>query len=231
MANVWSIGNSKAASENDDTKEIGTSSCSIAASQGYEDGEKILFDGALDVINGIVASTNPPVTADVESAYAGGDLEKLKKMTSKILDTGVVGINFEDQVIGSDGQLYSIEEQSSRIVTIRKVAEKRGASLFINARTDLFFRGNDKDHPTLIDEAVRRVFAYKDAGANGFFAPGLENYNVIKNLCDQSPLPVNIIVQSMECMDKLLGIGVSRFSTGPFPYIAAIDTLKSFLKK
>ncbi|UNM06795.1 MAG: isocitrate lyase/phosphoenolpyruvate mutase family protein [Holosporaceae bacterium] len=209
---------------------IATSSWAIAQSCGFEDGETIPYDKVLEAISAIVKSSNIPVSADIEAGYCEGNLEKLKCNIASLLKTNVVGINFEDQIIKSPGHLCSIEEQSRRIKEIRLIAEQSQRPLFINARTDIFFRNNDKDHPKLLEEAIVRSKDYHKSGANGLFVPGLKDPKLIKSLCQQSLLPVNVMVSSIEEVKQFSGLGVSRFSTGPFPYIQSMNALRNFVK-
>ena len=131
-------------------------------------------------------------------------------------------------VVGGEG-LYSIEEQSERIATIREVANTLGIPFFINARTDLFLKNLPADDTReLVDAAVERAIAYSAAGATGLFAPGLRDAALIKDLCNRSPLPVNIfVIPGVPSNENLAELGVARISYGPGPYRQMIDWLKS----
>src|SRR6202008_688215 len=96
---------------------------------------------------------------------------QLADSISGLLDTGVVGINFEDRVVKGSG-LYSVERQARRIAAIRKAAARKGIDLFINARTDVFFE-HGENAAQAIGEALDRAEAYAAVGASGFFIPGL----------------------------------------------------------
>ena len=118
-------------------KAIATSSWSVAEAQGYRDGEAIPIALAEQIIARIAATVDAPVTVDFEGGYSEDDSE-LADNVSRLLDLGVIGINFEDRVVKGSG-LYGIDRQARRIAAIRKAAEQKGVALFINARTDLFF--------------------------------------------------------------------------------------------
>jgi len=120
-------------------------------------------------------------------------------------------------------------QQSARIRAIRNAADEKGISLFINARTDIFLKNlpaNDTEE--LVEEAIERAEAYADAGASGFFAPGLRNAELIKLLCERSPLPVNIfVIPGVPSNKKMADLGVARVSYGPGPYRQMIETLRT----
>src|SRR5665648_1200742 len=143
LFNIWDAGSAKAMQEIGE-KVIGTSSWSIAAAHGYNDGEKLPYDLVLANLRRIIASVNLPVTIDLEGGY-GKTTSEVKQTVTKVIEAGVVGINFEDQIIGGEN-LYSIEEQCSRIKAVREAAELMSISLFINARTDIFLKADFTNH-------------------------------------------------------------------------------------
>ena len=110
-------------------KVIATSSWSVAASHGFEDGEKLPFDLVLANVNRIAANIDLPLTIDLEGGY-GQNLDQLRKTIDEIIGAGVAGINFEDQIIDGS-ELYSIKDQCERIDIIRRCAEQVSIPLFI----------------------------------------------------------------------------------------------------
>jgi 2-methylisocitrate lyase-like PEP mutase family enzyme len=224
LFNVWDAGSSKAVAESG-AKAIATGSWSVAAAQGFYDAEALPMKLALENISRIVAAVELPVTLDFEGGYAT-EIDALRSNIAKVLDTGAIGINFEDQIIGGEG-LYSIEEQSTRIRAIREVADSKDIPLFINARTDVFLKNGPDTHAGHFDEAVRRGIAYAEAGASGLFAPGLKDPALIKQICERSPLPVNIMVMpDTPSNPEMAALGVARVSYGPGPYRQMIEALK-----
>ena len=96
LFNTWDAGSSKAIQENG-AKVIATSSWSVAASHGLEDGEQLSFDQVLANLERIIASVNLPVTVDLEGGY-GQKPAEVQENVIKIIQAGAVGINFEDQI-------------------------------------------------------------------------------------------------------------------------------------
>jgi 2-methylisocitrate lyase-like PEP mutase family enzyme len=169
-----------------------------------------------------------PVTADFEGGYSDDDSE-LADNVSRLIDLGVIGINFEDRIVKGSG-LYDIDRQTRRVAAIRKVAEQRGIGFFINARTDLFLEGGDPAHS--VGAALDRAQAYAAAGASGFFIPGLQDEALIGQICGGVALPVNVMVMAgMPSNDRLTELGVSRISYGPIPYVRAMGAIKQEASK
>jgi 2-methylisocitrate lyase-like PEP mutase family enzyme len=219
LYNAWDAGSAKAIVEAG-AKAIATSSWSVAAAQGYEDGEDLPLAIVEQVIGKITSSVEVPVTVDFEGGYSDDD-HKLGANISKLLDLGIIGINFEDRVVKGRG-LYDIDRQAKRIAAIRRSAEHKGVPLFINARTDVFL-GNSAD----VEEALQREKVYAAAGASGFFIPGLTVVDQIKRIVDEATLPINVMVMDgVPSNERLAKLGVSRVSYGPIPYVEAMQALQ-----
>lgn len=225
LFNIWDAGSAQAVQEIG-AKVIATSSWSVAAAHGYADGEKLPFNFVISNLKQILASVDLPVTIDLEGGY-GISLSEVQKTVASIIEAGAVGINFEDQIIGGN-ELFSIEEQCMRIKAIHETANYTSIPLFINARTDIFLKADPSTHnDDHCEEAISRATAYAEAGANGFFVPGLSNAKYIEKLCKLSPIPINIMVSDTSSSPKELSkLSVARISYGPSPYIKVVNTLK-----
>ncbi len=224
LYNPWDAGSAKTIVDAGATA-IATSSWSVASAQGYEDGEDLPLPLAEQIVERIAAAVDVPVTVDFEGGYSDDD-RKLGSNISKLLDLGIIGINFEDRVVKGKG-LYDIDRQAKRIAAIRHAAERKGVLLFINARTDVFL-GNGGD----VDEALERAKAYASAGASGFFIPGLTEADHIRRIAEEATLPVNVmVIDGVPSNDKLAKLGVARVSYGPIPYIEAMEALQKRASK
>ena len=224
LFNIWDAGSAKVI-QAIGAKVIATSSWSVASAHGYEDGEQLPFNFVMANLNRIIASVDLPVTVDFEGGYSQ-DPSIVEKNVIKIIEAGAVGINFEDQIVGGEG-LFSIEEQCKRIKAIRQAADLAAIPIFINARTDVFFKlGYVGSNDSALGEAIDRATAYAESGANGFFVPGLKNLKCIEKLCEHS-MPINVMmVPDMPSTQQLAKLGVARISYGPSPYCQAMDSLK-----
>jgi len=223
--NIWDAGTAKAVADAG-AKALGTGSWSVAAAQGYADGENLPMEVLIATAKSITTAVDLPFTVDFEGGYAE-DPAQLARNVGKVIDAGAVGINFEDQVVGGTG-VYPVEKQAERIRAIREMADSRDIPFFINARTDLFLQESDRaKHAVLLDEAVARAKAYASAGASGFFAPGLAEDALIARLCEAVALPVNIMMMGgVSAPKRLAELGVGRVSYGPGPYRAMMAKLK-----
>ncbi len=224
LYNIWDAGGAKAIAEAG-AQAVATGSWSVAAAQGYADGEQIPLDFVLQIIERIAATVEVPVTLDFEGGYAEAP-DALAANVSRVIKAGAVGINFEDQVVGGSG-LHPQAAQAARIAAIREASDSSGVPLFINARTDLFLQERDrKKHGGLIEEAKSRATAYADAGASGFFVPGLVEAELIAEICAASKLPVNVMMrEGLPSLQELGRLGVGRVSFGPAPYFTALKDL------
>jgi 2-methylisocitrate lyase-like PEP mutase family enzyme len=219
LYNIWDAGSAKAVADAG-AAALATGSWSVAAAQGYGDGEVIPLAILAQIAGRIVDSVDLPVSVDFEGGYAVNPQDVVKNV-AQIAAVGAVGINFEDQIVGGVG-LHSVEVQALRIAA----AQQGGAGMFINARTDVFLKEPDAlRHAGLVPEAIARGQAYAAAGADGFFVPGLVDHALIAQICAGVDLPVNVMRVGDASVADLVGAGVARISHGPGPYRAAMAAL------
>jgi 2-methylisocitrate lyase-like PEP mutase family enzyme len=228
LYNAWDAGSAQSVLEAG-AKAIATSSWSVAVAQGYQDGEVIPIEFAEQIVGRIATSVDAPVTVDFEGGYSEDDSE-LADNISRLIDLGVIGINFEDRVVKGSG-LYGVDRQARRLGAIRKATEQKCVDFFLNARTDVFFELGE-DAAQAVDEAIERANAYAAAGASGFFTPGLTEGALIGQLCEALTLPVNVMVMDgVPSNERLAKLGVARISYGPIPYVSAMKALQQEAKK
>lgn len=226
LYNIWDAGSAIAVARGG-AKAVATGSWSVAAAQGYSDGEEMPLDDALSVVARITKCVDLPLTVDFEGGYAN-DPAAVRQNVGRLLALGVIGLNFEDQVVHGDG-LHGIDHQSDRLRAVRSAASDAGVPAFINARTDVFLKAAEGvDHASLLDEAFAREAAYAAAGADGFFVPGLKDKKLIEKICRQASLPVNVMTSGdVEEVRALAKLGVARISFGPAPYVEVSRDLES----
>lgn len=225
LYNVWDAATAKVVYQQG-AKAVATGSWSVAAAHGYADGQNIPLDFVVQIVARIVESVGVPVSVDFECGYAD-TLGAIADNFHKIIDTGAVGVNFEDQIIGQAG-LQSPDEQARRLEVLANTASKSGVKIFLNARTDLFLQEKDTSlHKSLIADAIARAKLYADAGGSGFFVPGLSDEKLIAPLCENVPLPVNIMASSVNTQSASLKTsGASRISFGPHPFFNNMEVFK-----
>lgn len=223
LYNCWDAG-SGAAIAKGGAPALATGSWSVAAAQGYADGEALPLETLLHIATRITATCDLPVSLDFEGGYAVAT-DALRKNIAGVLAAGIIGINFEDRVVQGEG-LHDIETQTARIVAIRAEADTHDVPLYINARTDLFLQSDPAEHSQHIDAAITRGQAYAEAGASGFFIPGLSDPDMIRTICGAVSLPVNAMCLDVTAdVTPLAATGVARISFGPAPYRSAMKAL------
>jgi len=214
LYNIWDVGSALAVVRAG-AKALATGSHPVADANGWPDGQQVPMEFAFANAKRIVDSVELPVTVDFEGAYSA-DPEEGSANVARLKQTGAVGCNFEDQVLGGEG-LHPIGLQAKRVAAIRKAV---GDDFYINARTDLFLKTQTYDD-ALIDQVVERGKAFADAGASGFFVPRLSDPKQIERVVREVPLPLNVIAFP-GAPDKSIwaNAGVARISHGPFPHRA-----------
>jgi len=214
LYNIWDVGSALAVVKAGG-KALATGSHPVADANGWPDGQQVPIDFALANATRIINAVEVPLTVDFEGAYSS-DPELGGANVARLAVTGVVGCNFEDQVIGGEG-LHPLAVQVERIAAIRAAV---GDQFFINARTDLFLKTQTYDD-ALIDQVVERGKAFADAGASGFFVPRLAEPAQIERIVREVPLPLNVIAFPGAPDKKVWAdAGVARISHGPFPHRA-----------
>lgn len=223
LFNVWDAGSAQAVARAG-AKAIASGSASVAGAYGARDGEDVPMEVALANAARIVASVDLPVTIDFEGGYAvdpegtAGNVQRLKAL-------GAIGCNFEDQVVGGQG-MHDVDLQARRIAAVRAAV---GPDFFINARTDYFLQAKPNAHDAaLADAAIERVKAYAEAGASGFFIPGLTDLALVERIVEASPLPVNAMTwPGAPSRQEWANAGIARISYGPGPFRQMQDWLEA----
>lgn len=223
LFNAWDAGSAKTVAEAG-AKAVGTGSWSVAAAQGFADGEKLPLDLAIANLERIVAAVELPVTIDLEGGY-----DDAAASAARARRAGAVGCNLEDRVVGGDG-LYPPDRQAARLAAVREAA---GPSFFVNARIDLFLKAPLEAHDeALLGEALERAHAYAGAGADGIFLPGLADERLIGLACERAPRPVNIMVwKGTPPLRRLAELGAARISHAGGPWRLAMKALAEAARK
>jgi 2-methylisocitrate lyase-like PEP mutase family enzyme len=224
LFNAWDPGSARAIADAG-AQAIATGSWSVAAANGFEDGEHLPLSLAMDNLARIVATVALPVTVDLESGY-GTTPAEVGATIAMALAAGAIGCNLEDS-FPADGSLRDTSGQVARLAAARKAADAAGVALYINARTDVFFQAPAAAHDmAMVDDALERARAYAEAGASGLFVPGVVDEKLIARIAEASPVPVNVMVmRGTPERRRLAELGVARISHGPGPYRGAMHWL------
>jgi 2-methylisocitrate lyase-like PEP mutase family enzyme len=212
MVNVWDVIGAKVLAGLPGCRAIATASHSVAASNGYEDGENIPLDEMLTVVGRIAAAVDVPVSADLESGYGNvGDTIR------RAIGVGVVGANLEDE-------MRPFDESVAAVAAAVQAGEAEGVPFALNARTDAFLRAGDRDPEAVIGDAIQRGRAFIDAGATCVFVPGkLDAATVMRLVEGIGERKISIIaVPGSLPQAQLTELGVARISFGPWSQRVAL---------
>lgn len=224
LANAWDVASARIL-EDLGFPAIATSSAAVAFSLGYPDGQRISRDEMLAMVSRIAAAVRVPVTADMEACY-GTTLEHMADTAKAIVAAGAVGLNLED-VTGSDASSHvDTSFQMEKIRTIHKVSAALGVPLVINARTDIYLMPIGPAE-TRFQRTVERLRAYREAGADCLFAPGVKDAETIAKLVQAIDAPLNILITAgTPNLRELEKIGVARASAGSGTMRAAMGAVR-----
>ena len=226
LFNVWDAGSAQAVAKAG-AGAVATGSASVAMANGFGDGQEVPLEFALANSKRIAQAVDLPVTVDFEGAYSADPHEGARNIV-RLADTGAIGCNFEDQVVGGEG-LHPIEVQAERIAAARAAV---GPDFFINVRTDLFLKAPQDTHDeAMLAEAIARGRAYAEAGASGYFVPMLGNLDYLRRLCADVPVAVNFMIYpGCPSNAEVAATGVARISHGPFPHMELMGRLEEMAR-
>jgi 2-methylisocitrate lyase-like PEP mutase family enzyme len=223
LPNVWDVA-SALILEEAGFGAMATTSAGIAFSLGYPDGQKISREEMLARVARIARAVKLPVTADVEAGY-GERPEDAADTARGVIEAGAVGMNLED---GLDryGQLVDLSLQLEKIRAVREIALKSGVLLVLNARTDVYLEQIGAPE-TRYGATVLRLLAYRDAGADCVFAPGVRDAETISRLVRDLRCPLNILAgPGSLSTPELEKLGVARASLGSGPMRATLGLVR-----
>lgn len=193
---------------------VGTTSLGITAAAGLPDGAGEGAVLTLALAAALAARLPVPLSVDLEAGYSD-DPAQVADLAASLADLGVAGINLEDGQPG--GQLRATGDHAAVVRAVAAAAP----GLFVNARTDTWWLRIGGE-PERESEAVRRLAAYRDAGASGVFTPGLTDLAVIERVAAAARLPLNVLWAPGISSAQLGAAGVARISTGSALYRHAL---------
>jgi 2-methylisocitrate lyase-like PEP mutase family enzyme len=218
LPNAWDAGSARIF-EQAGFHALGTTSAGVALSLGYPDGERVSRADMLEVVRRIASAVAIPVTADLEAGY-GPTVNDAVETAKGAIAAGAVGMNFEDST--SDDRLVDVAVNVERIRAVKKVAEAEGIAFVLNARTDVFLL-QIGEPAGRFDETVRRANAYREAGADCLFVPGVTDAETIGRLVRAIKGPMNVLAgRGTPPTGELERLGVARVSIGGGPMRAAL---------
>ncbi len=209
IPNPWNVG-SALFLQSLGFKALATTSSGFAWSQGRPDGG-ISRDMALAHLHEIVAAADLPVNADFESGFAP-DAAGVAESVRLAIETGVAGLSIEDSTGDAARPLFELDAAVERIRAARKAIDKAGGEALLVGRAECFLVGRPD-----LDETIRRLKAYAQAGADCLYAPGIRTPDQIRSVVAAvAPKPFNLLVGSASqlTLQEISALGVRRVSVG-----------------
>jgi 2-methylisocitrate lyase-like PEP mutase family enzyme len=191
-------------------KALATTSAGHAHAEGCPDGAQSVED-VLAHCRQIAEAADVPVNADFEGGYAD-DPEGVAKNVTRCVATGVAGLSIEDSTTDPNIPLYDFDLALARVKAARAAIDKAGGDVVFTARSEGFIRGRPD-----LDETVKRLKAYSDAGADCLYAPGIKTREQIEVVVKAvAPKPINFLMATATdyTLDDLAKLGVRRISLG-----------------
>jgi len=229
LPNAWDVASARIF-EDAGFPAVGTSSAGVAFALGYPDGQKISRGEMLAVVHRIAEALHLPVTADVEAGY-GTKPEDAAETARQVIAAGAVGMNLEDAIPDKPDALADLNLQIEKIRAVNEISERAGIAFVLNARTDVFLAEIGAAE-TRLARAIERLNAYREAGAQSLFAPGVKDQETIAQLANGVRGPVNILATAgTPRLAELEKLGVARVSVGSGPMRATLGLLSRIARQ
>ena len=209
IPNPWDVGSARFL-QSLGFKALASTSSGFAWSRGRSDGA-VSRDMALAHLHEIVAATDLPVNADFESGFAP-DAAGVAESVRLAVETGVAGLSIEDSTGDAAKPLFEVDVAVERMRAARKAIDQAGGDTLLVGRAECFLVGRPD-----LDETIRRLKAYSDAGADCLYAPGIRTPDQIRAVVDAvAPKLFNLLVGSTSelTMQAIAALGVRRVSVG-----------------
>jgi 2-methylisocitrate lyase-like PEP mutase family enzyme len=209
LPNPWDVGTARYL-QHLGFKAVATTSAGFAFSQGRPD-NAVPRDMMLEHIRAIVEATDVPVNADFEGGYAH-DPEGVAENVRMCVATGVAGLSIEDSTGDKEKPLYDLDHAVARIRAARAAIDAMGGDVVLTGRAECFLVGRPD-----LDETIRRLKAYAEAGADCVYAPGIRAREPIAAVIQAvAPKPVNVLMGSPNelTVADLTALGARRISVG-----------------
>lgn len=209
IPNPWDIGSAKYL-QSLGFKALASTSAGFAWSIGFPD-NGITRDMALRHLHEMVEATDVPVNADFEGGFAS-DAHGVGESVRLAVETGVAGLSIEDSTGKVDAPLYAIDDAVERLAAARAAIDRAGGDTLLVGRSEGFLVGQPD-----LDETIRRLLAYSNAGADCLYAPGVTTLEQMRAIVAAvAPKPVNVVIGSASALTvaDIAGVGVRRISIG-----------------
>ncbi|MFC7496800.1 MULTISPECIES: isocitrate lyase/PEP mutase family protein [unclassified Nocardioides] len=208
MANPWDVGSARAL-EQMGFEALATTSAGSAWTLGLGD-DQVTRDQALEHLRQVAGAVAVPVNADFKDGYAVDPAQVAANVTMAV-DTGIAGLSIEDSSGDPEHPLYDFELAVERVGAARQAIDESGTRVVLTGRSEGFVCGRPD-----IDETIRRLRAYAEAGADCLYAPRIDRLEHVSAIVAAvSPKPVNLLINApFITVAEAVRLGVRRVSVG-----------------
>ena len=209
IPNPWNVGSARYL-QGLGFKALATTSSGHAHAQGYADGGQSR-DQVLAHFRELAEATDVPLNADFENGFAD-DPEGVAENVTRCIATGVAGLSIEDSTNDAEAPLYDFDRAVARVKAARAAIDKAGGDVVFTARTEGFIRGRPD-----LDETIRRLKAFADAGADCLYSPGIKSREQIEATVNAvAPKAINFLNSGALgfTVSDIAAMGVRRISVG-----------------
>jgi 2-methylisocitrate lyase-like PEP mutase family enzyme len=208
MPNPWDAGSARMLA-NLGFSALATTSAGFAWTTGLPDNHVALED-ALAHLRAMSAAVELPINADFEGGFAV-DAATVGENVAAAAATGIAGLSIEDSTHDPAEPLFAFELAVERIRAARRAIDASGTGVVLTARSEGFIAGRPD-----LDETIRRLRAFSEAGADCLYAPGIRERTQIEAIVNAiAPQPVNVLAfGDFTTVAELAALGVRRISVG-----------------
>ena len=208
MPNPWDAGSARAL-EQMGFKALATTSAGLAWTLGRADNQ-VMLPEVLEHLRVVVDAVKLPVNADFEGGFAV-DPEQVGANVRLAADTGIAGLSIEDSTGDEQDPLFDFDLAVARVSAARRAIDESGTGVVLTGRSEGFVVGRPD-----IDETIRRLCAYAEAGADCLYAPRIDSVEQVAAVVSAvSPKPVNLLINApFITVAQAAELGVRRISVG-----------------
>jgi 2-methylisocitrate lyase-like PEP mutase family enzyme len=208
MPNPWDTGSARVL-EQLGFEALATTSAGLAWSMGRGDAE-VTLDAVLDHLRLVAGAVAVPVNADFRDGYAV-EPEGVATSVAMAVDTGIAGLSIEDSSGNDADPLLDFDLSVRRMEAARRAIDQSGTGVLLTGRSEGFVHGRPD-----IDETIRRLRAYAEAGADCLYAPRIDDLEHVSAIVAAvSPKPVNLLINApFTTVAEAARLGVRRISVG-----------------
>jgi 2-methylisocitrate lyase-like PEP mutase family enzyme len=209
IPNPWDIGTARILAAMG-FSALATTSAGMAFAMGVPEGsvgKEDSFAHCRDIVN----ATALPVSADLEKGF-GDSPEAVAECIQQAIDIGLAGASIEDHTNRTEDPIFDFNLAVERIAAAAEVCRAQPNDFVLTARAENFLWGR-RD----LDDTIKRLQAFSDAGADVLYAPGLHDLDTIRIVCESVDKPVNVVMGMLGAtfgMEELAEAGVKRISVG-----------------